>query len=90
MNNAPKPADYATLPLELWTVTDLTDALSVETSAKLLRTTKRAVYTIRNTNVMSLPRTLALIEAVRSDEERYRRQLIVMRNAQHTRAAKNR
>jgi hypothetical protein len=53
MNNAPKPADYATLPLELWTVTDLTDALTVDVSAALLKTTQRAIYTIRNTNAQT-------------------------------------
>ena len=89
MNNAPKPADYAILPLELWTVTDLTDALTVDVSAALLKTTQRAIYTIRNTNVLSVQRTLQLIEAVRANEEHYRRQLMVRRNGQHTRAVKN-
>ena len=88
MNAALKPADYSTLPLEQWTVTDLTDALTVERSAELLETTKRAIYTIRNTNVLSVPRTMSLIEAVRKDEERCRRELVVRRNAQFTRAGK--
>lgn len=88
MNNTPKPADYATLPLELWTVTDLTDALTVEKACKLLNTTKRAMYTFRNTNIMSVQRTLLLIEAVRNDEDQCRQQLVVKRNAQHTRAQK--
>ena len=52
MNTALKPADYAALPLELWTVTDLTDALTVDKAAALLKTSKRAIYTIRNTNVL--------------------------------------
>ncbi len=88
MNAALKPADYSTLPLELWTVTDLTDALTVERAAELLDTTKRAIYTIRNTNVLSVPRTMVLIEAVRRDEERCRNELMVRRNAQYTRAGK--
>ena len=88
MNAALKPADYSALPLELWTVTDLTDALGVESAAALLKTTRRAIYTIRNTNVLSVGRTLQLIAAVRSHEEHCRRQLTVMRNAQFTRAAK--
>lgn len=88
MNNNPKPADYTTLPLELWTVTDLTDALTVEKSAELLNTTKRAIYTIRNTSIQSVERTMTLIAAVRTDEEACRRRLIVIRNAQHVRASK--
>lgn len=88
MNTALKPADYSSLPLELWTVTDLTDALTVDKAAALLKTTKRAIYTIRNTNVLSVCRTMQLIDAVRANEEHCRRQLTVMRNAQYTRAAR--
>jgi hypothetical protein len=88
MNNTPKPAEYQTLPLELWTITDLTDALTVEASADLLKTTKRAIYTIRNTDVLAIDRRERLIGAVRENEDMLRRRLMVLRNAQHTRASK--
>jgi len=87
MNTVRRPSDYSTLPLEEWTVTDLTDALTVVKSAEILKTSLRAIYTIRNTNVLHVERTMRLIDAVRANEEHHRRQLTVIRNAQFNRAA---
>ena len=88
MNTALKPSEYTTLPLELWTVTDLTDALTVEVAAALLNTTKRTIYTTRSTNIIAVDRAVILIDAVRKDEANCRQRLVVRRNAQHTRAEK--
>lgn len=83
---AAQPVDYLTLPLELFTVTDLTDAIGVERAAELLNTSKRAIYTVRNTNVLSQERVLALINEVKTDETGYRQKLVIKRNMQLTRA----
>ena len=83
-----QPIDYQTLPLELFTVTDLTDALTVEASAVLLDTSRRAIYTIRNTNALSPARMVRLINEVKTDEATYRQRLVVMRNMQSTRRHK--
>ena len=88
MNTALKPSEYTTLPLELWTVTDLTDALTVEVAAALLNTTKRTIYTTRSTNIIAVDRAVVLIDAVRKDEANCRQRLVVRRNAQYTRAEK--
>jgi hypothetical protein len=83
-----KTVDYMTLPLEQFTVTDLTDAIGVAESATLLNTSKRAVYTIRNTNVLHVDRVLQLINAVRAKEPELRARLSVMRNMQRERKAR--
>ncbi|WWQ12982.1 hypothetical protein PQ43W_36 [Ralstonia phage PQ43W] len=82
------PVDYQTLPLEALTVTDLTDALGVLKSADLLETSARAIYTIRNTNVLSTQRILKLIDAVRADEATCRQRLVIKRNMQKARRDK--
>jgi len=81
-----QPVDYLTRPLELFTVTDLTDAIGVKRAAELLNTSKRAIYTVRNTNVLSQERVLALINEVKTDETGFRRKLVIKRNMQLTRA----
>lgn len=81
-----QPVDYKQLPLELFTVKDLTDALGVVASAKVFNTSVRAIYTIRNTNVLSEERALLLIAEIQKDEERYRQRLMIKRNMQKTRA----
>lgn len=86
--SALEPVDYQTLPIELFSVTDLTDALGVSKSAELLGTSNRAIYTVRNTNGLSLERMMRLIDAVKADEAKYRQALVVMRNAQKMRAMK--
>lgn len=83
-----KNTDYMTLPLEKFTVTDLTDAIGVVKSAALLNTSRRAIYTIRNTNVLSVDRVLLLIEEVRKTEADMRQRLVVMRNMQSERKAR--
>lgn len=83
-----KNTDYMTLPLEQFTVTDLTDAIGVIKSAKLLSTSRRAIYTIRNTNVLHVDRVLLLINEVRKDEQTLRQRLVVMRNMQAERQAR--
>ena len=74
-------ADYLTLAVELFTIKDLTDALTVEVAANLLGLTKRAIYTVRNTNVLHPDRISALVSAVKLDEKRCRQRLVVTRNA---------
>lgn len=81
-----QPVDYKTLDLELFTVSDLTDALGVENAAGILGTTRRAIYTIRCTNTISEHRAMALIDAIRQDEAHYRATLVIKRNSQKTRA----
>lgn len=81
-----EPLDYQTLPLELFTITDLSDALGVPETAKLLETSRRAIYTIRNTNVLAFERQKKLIDAIRKDEANYRSKLVTIRSAQKTRA----
>jgi hypothetical protein len=81
-----QPVDYQTLPLELFTVKDLTDALGVPLSAELFNTSMRAIYTIRNTNVLSEHRVLKLIQEIKKDEQSYRQRLMIKRNMQKTRA----
>lgn len=83
---AVQPVEYMTLPLELFTVKDLTDALGVTRSAELFSTSMRAIYTIRNTNVLSEQRVLLLIGEIRKDEAGYRQRLVIKRNMQKTRA----
>lgn len=83
---AAKPSDYQTLPLELFSVADLTDALGIEKSAELFKTTKRAIYTVRNTNVLSPDRASVLIEEIRKNETRCRQSLMQKRNLQYIRA----
>lgn len=84
--SAVQPVDYQTLPLELFTVKDLTDALGVPRSAELFSTSMRAIYTIRNTNVLSEHRVLMLINEIKKDEAGYRQRLMIKRNMQKTRA----
>ena len=83
---AVQPVDYQTLPLELFTVKDLTDALGVTRAAELFNTSLRAIYTIRNTNVLSENRVLRLIDEIKKDEASYRQRLMIKRNMQKTRA----
>jgi hypothetical protein len=78
--------DFTSCSLELLSVKDLTDALGIAESAKLLNTSSRAIYTVRNTSALSAPRMLQLIAAVRADEENCRRRLVVTRRLQATRA----
>lgn len=88
MNAELKPVDFQTLPLELFSVTDLTDALGVKESAELLDTSRRAIYTIRNTNVLSAERVKKLIDAVQANEAECRQKLVIMRNMKQNRAAR--
>jgi hypothetical protein len=82
-----KPEDYYTLPLDLFSVTDLTDALGIDRAAKLLGTSARAIYTVRNTNEMGLDRVGKLQAAIGEDEPGARARLVRMRNLQSIRRA---
>lgn len=86
MKKVVEPAEYQTLALELFRVADLTDALGIERAAQLLHTTKRAIYTVRNTNVMSSERAAILINEIRKDEAKCRGRLVQKRNLQLVRA----
>jgi len=81
------PEDYYTLPLELFSVTDLTDALGIEHAAKILGTSSRAIYTVRNTSEMGLDRIAKLQAAIAKNEQAARRRLVIVRNQQAIRAA---
>ena len=83
---AVQPAEYQTLPLALFTVSDLTDALGISRSAEILATTPRAIYTVRNTNVLSEPRAVRLIDEIKKDEAGCRQRLMIIRNLQKARA----
>lgn len=85
--SAAQPVDYSTHPIDAFTLRELTDALGVEMSAKVLSTSRRAIYTIRNTNTVSLERLLTLIEAVKVDEAESRRRLILRQRLRADRAA---
>lgn len=74
--------DFTTCPLEQLSVKDLTDALGIAESAALLKTSARAIYTVRNTSALSADRMLQLIAAVKADEENCRRRLVVTRRLQ--------
>ena len=78
--------DYRTLPLDRFTVRDLTDALGVDASAKLLDTSRRAIYTTRNTNRISVERILKMIDAIKADEHTCRMRLVITRNLKAARA----
>ena len=79
--------DYASVPLEEFTIAELTDALGVEASAALLETSARAIYTIRNTNVLSAARVMKLIAAVRANESDCRYKLGIMKKMHDARQA---
>lgn len=75
----PKPGDFVALPLELFRAKDLTDALGVDRAAEILNTTKRSIYTIRNTNVLSETRVQTLQMEIRRNEKECRKRLIMHR-----------
>jgi len=81
-----QPVDYRRLPLELFTVKDLTDAIGVARSAEILKTSDRAIYTVRNTNTLSEDRALQLIREIKTDEDAFRTRLVIKRNLQKARA----
>jgi hypothetical protein len=81
-----KPVDYETKPVDTFTIAELTDALSVEASAELLSTSRRAIYTVRNTNVVSYERLMKLIKAVKADEATCRRRLVILQHNRRIRA----
>lgn len=86
--HAREPLDYRNVALELLSITDLTDALGVEKSADLLNTSRRSIYTVRNTNVLGIDRHTVLINAVRANESACRQRLVVLRQRQNDKAAR--
>lgn len=59
------------MPVEKYSLVDLTDALGIKRSAEILNTSPRAIYTIRHSNVVSPERLSVLIEAVKADHANY-------------------
>lgn len=82
------PMFYQHAPLETLTITDLTDALGVARAADLLGTTRRSIYTVRNTNVLGIDRHTKLIDEVRKDEAACRQRLVVLRKRQIDKTAR--
>jgi hypothetical protein len=76
------PGDFYTLPLDLFSVADLTDAIGIPRSAEILGTSHRAIYTVRNTNEMGLDRIAKLHAAIKQDEAAARSRLVRLRNLQ--------
>lgn len=87
MENVPQ-VDYQTLPVDSFTIVDLTDALGIDKSAALFNASRRYIYTIRNTNTLSLGRLLVLIDEVKKNEAACRRRLTLLRKLQRERAAR--
>lgn len=81
--------DYRTLPLEVMSIRDLTDAYGLRQVAKLFDTSARAVYTLRSTNTLSVDRQMKLIDAIRADEARCRERLTVVRHREEARLARD-
>jgi lysyl-tRNA synthetase class II len=79
---------YMTIPLENLDVTDLTDAIGVTAAATLLKTSERAIYTVRNTKSISVERMQTLVATIQSNEMHYRQRLATLRNNQAARKAK--
>lgn len=82
-------AHYHTVPLEELTVAELTDALGVAASSKLLGVSARNIYTVRNTNLLGVDRMQQLIAAIRANEAHYRERLILVRMQRERRIARN-
>jgi hypothetical protein len=74
-----KPADYLTLPLALFTITDLTDALGIDRAAEVLGCNRRYIYTVRNSNALANARVAQLIDAAAQDEAACRQRLVIQR-----------
>jgi hypothetical protein len=88
MKNHPvrTPEDYATLAIDAMTLKELTDGLDVKVAAEVLNTSTRAIYTVRNTNVVGVDRMLALRAAFKEREEMCRTRLVtraMLRLARH-------
>lgn len=62
--HARESIDYRNTPVSQWSIRLLTDALTIDAAASLLGTSRRSVYTVRNTNVLSIERRQQLISAV--------------------------
>lgn len=76
----PKPVDYFKLPIEVWTVKDLTDATGIAGAATLLGTSEGAIRMGRHRKYLRLDRIQALQDEVRRDEKAYRSKLVTIRN----------
>lgn len=76
------PLYYHDAPIEKMTIAELTDALGIDRAAGLLNTSRRAIYTVRNTNVLSLARHMMLIEEVKRDSDACRRRLVLLQQRQ--------
>lgn len=87
MSTKHAPSDYFNLPLELWSVRDLSDALGLAKAAELLDTSMRTIYTTRNKSIISPGRLAKLIDAVRADEQNCRSNLVALRNRDANRTA---
>lgn len=77
--------DYLTVPLELLTLKDLTDATGIAKAAEVLETSARAIYTQRNTGRIGVDRLQKLIDFIKSDPEHEahcRQRLFLLRKMQ--------
>lgn len=70
------PVDYLTLPLEAWTLVDLTNAIGLERTQELFETSRGNVRVLRHRNRTAAARMELLYAEVRKDEARIRRQLV--------------
>lgn len=76
------PVDYLTLPLEAWTLVDLSNALGLERTQSLFNTSRGNVRVLRHRNRTSTARMELLYAEVRKDEARIRRALVTKYTAQ--------
>lgn len=88
MKDLKSPDAYRTLKLDQWTITDLTDALSIPRVRELLGTSARVIYTIRHTNAVGYDRYVKLVDAVKADEKACRERLVTLRSLRAARRAK--
>jgi len=55
-------------PLEKLNVRELTDVLGIKESAELFNTSVRAIYTMRNTNSISIERLQSAVNTIKAKE----------------------
>lgn len=70
------PSAFFTLPLEAWTLRDLTNALGSAKTQELFDTSRGNVRVLRHRNTTSADRMQLLYAAIRKDEPKYRAALV--------------
>lgn len=71
-----EPTDYLTNPLESWTVRDLTDALGYPLAAAVVSSSEAGIRQMRHRGSTSQRRFELLQNAVRTNEDGYRKALV--------------